>query len=74
MRVPIAWLELDAEGLWEVRRLRNGEEERNALIVGNGFDLSADLNEQVADLLPGRLRVSRKAARWALRVVADVSG
>ncbi len=73
MRVPVAWLELTEDGLFEVRRLRGGEEVRRVLVHGNGFDLRGDVAAQVKQLDRERLAVSRKAARWALRVLRDAS-
>ncbi len=73
MRVPVAWLELTDEGMFEVRRVRGGEEVRRVLVRGNGFDLRGDVTEQVERLDRDRLATSRKAARWALRLLRDAS-
>ncbi len=79
MRVPILWLELSDDGLFEIRRLRSGEETRRVLVRGNGFNLRGDIAEQVELLNTSRLGIdtSRRAVRWALRLLrdaADVSG
>ena len=73
MRVPVLWLELTDDGLVEVRRLRSGEEVRRVLVQGNGFDLSGDIAKQVEQLDRDRLATSMRAARWALRLLADAS-